>query len=136
MKHRPAQGSTQHARQLRRNATDAKRALGRLLKESFPEARFRRQVPIRHFIVDFASHRASLVIEVDDGQHSAEKDAPRTELIQAEGYRLIRFWNNEVIENGHGVWRAIGDALRLPESIVTFIDSTPTQPPPSRGRGS
>jgi very-short-patch-repair endonuclease len=72
--------------------TDAERAMWRLLKLCTPGARWRRQVPIRHFIVDFASHRAKLVVEVDGGQHSQDADAGRTSIIEAEGYRVIRFW--------------------------------------------
>ncbi len=103
MKYRPALGSTQRARSLRANATDAEKAMWRLLREAFPEARFRRQVPLRSFIADVASHRARLVIECDGGQHSEEIDRRRSQLIEAEGYRVLRFWNNEVLGNPDGV---------------------------------
>ena len=83
----------------------------RLLREAAPEARWRRQVPIRHFIVDFASHRAKLVVEVDGGQHSEEADAGRTAIIEAEGYRLLRFWNNEVLGNADGCACVLSDVL-------------------------
>ena len=92
--------------------TKAERALWRLLREHFLEWHFRRQVPIRHFIADFASHRAKLVIEVDGGQHATEADAPRSAIIEAEGYQVIRFWNNEVLGNREGVYLAIAAALR------------------------
>ena len=82
-----------------------------LLRDAFPDWRFRKQVPIRHFIVDFASHAAKLVIEVDGGQHATEVDAPRSAIIEGEGYRVIRFWNNEVLGNREGVWAAIDTAL-------------------------
>ena len=72
VKNRPPIGSTQRARRLRGNATDAERAMWHLLRERFPDGRFRRQVPILRYIVDFASHREELVIEIDGGQHSAE----------------------------------------------------------------
>jgi very-short-patch-repair endonuclease len=84
----------------------------RLLRECFPEARFRRQVPIRRFIVDFASHRERLVVEVDGGQHSVEIDRERTRLIKSEGYRIIRFWNHDVLGNADGVAMVIGEALQ------------------------
>jgi very-short-patch-repair endonuclease len=112
MKHRPPEGATQRARRLRVNSTAAERALWTLLRISFPDEHFRRQVPIRHFIADFASHRAKLVVEVDGGQHSDEVDAARTRVIEAEGYRVIRFWNNEVLGNADGVHHAIAEALR------------------------
>src|SRR5690349_5393478 len=111
MKHRPAIGSTQRARTLRMNATPAERVMWRILREAFPEARFRRQVPLRHFIADFASHRARLVIECDGGQHSEEADLERTRLIEAEGYRVLRFWNNDILGNADGVHAVIAAGL-------------------------
>lgn len=95
MKRVPPDGSTCRA-QLRSSATDAERALWRLLREAFPEARFRRQVPIRQYIADFASHRAKLVIEADGGQHDEDSDAMRTSVLEADGYRVLRFWNNDI----------------------------------------
>jgi len=83
----------------------------RLLRECFPDARFRRQVPILNFIADFASHREKLVIEVDGGQHSAELERRRTRLIASEGYRVIRFWNHDVLGNPDGVAILIEQAL-------------------------
>ena len=91
--------------------TDAERAMWRLLREVVPGARWRSQVPIRHVIVDFASHRARLVIEVDGGQHSEEADAARTAIIEAEGYRVLRFWNNDVLGNPEGCARVLTHAL-------------------------
>jgi very-short-patch-repair endonuclease len=112
VKHHPPPGAIRRARRLRRDMTKAERVLWRLLRESFAEQHFRRQVPIRHFIVAFASHRAKLVIEVDGGQHSECADAARTAVIEEEGYRIIRFWNDEVLGNPDGVWTAIDAALR------------------------
>ncbi len=126
MKFRPAEGATTRARALRRDATDAERAMLQLLRESFPDAHFRFQVPLRMFTADFASHRARLVIEVDGGQHRPERDAGRTRLIEAEGYRVIRFWNHEVLGDPEGVWTAVADALHDRHPLPS--------PPPSRGR--
>ncbi|MGH6784357.1 MAG: endonuclease domain-containing protein, partial [Sphingomicrobium sp.] len=86
MKHHPPEGAVRRARRLRRDMTDAERVLWRLLREGFPDWYFRRQVPIRHFIADFASHRAKLVIEVDGGQHETQTDAARSTVIESEGY--------------------------------------------------
>ena len=83
-----------------------------LLKECSPDARFRRQVPLRHYIADFASHRLKLVIEIDGGQHSPATDSLRTRAIEAEGYRIVRFWNNDVLENGDGCMKRLHGLLR------------------------
>ena len=111
MKKHPPPRNIVRARQLRREMTDAERAMWRLLREVAPQARWRRQAPLRHFIVDFASHRMKLVVEVDGGQHSAERDAARTTMIEAEGYRVLRFWNNEVLGNAEGCARVLAAAL-------------------------
>ena len=83
----------------------------RMLRQSFPNAHFRRQVPIRHFIADFASHRAKMVVEVDGGQHSEASDADRSDTIEREGYRILRSWNNEVLGNAEGVHSKIAADL-------------------------
>jgi len=120
VKHHPPEGATKRARRLRRDMTDAEKALWRMLREHFPNKYFRHQVPIRHFIVDFASHRAKLIIEVDGGQHSAEADAERTFIIEAEGYRVIRFWNNVVLGNPDCVWSVIEGMLHRPHPHPTL----------------
>ena len=66
-----------------------------------------RQFPIGDFVADFACRDAHLAIELDGGQHTAEADAPRTAVIEAFGYRVIRFWNNDVLQNTEGVLEAI-----------------------------
>lgn len=67
MKKHPPAISIQRARELRRDPTAAEKRMWHLLKECFPEIHFRRQVPIRHYIADFASHRLKVVIEIDGG---------------------------------------------------------------------
>lgn len=111
VQYRPPEGATLRARRLRKNSTDAERRLWRLLRQCFPDAHFRRQVPIRNFIADFVSHQTRLVIEADGGQHAAERDAHRTQIIEAEGYRLLRFWNHDILTNDDGVATAIACAL-------------------------
>ena len=106
--------------------TDAERKLWTILRESFSDWHFRKQVPLRHFIADFASHRAKLVIEVDGGQHGVEVDAERSAIIEEEGYRVLRFWNNEVLGNPDGVWTVIDATLREPHPAPT---------PPHQGEG-
>jgi very-short-patch-repair endonuclease len=100
-----------NARALRRHGTDAERAMWRLLRQNFAAAHFRRQVPLRHYIADFASHRLRLVIEIDGGQHSPEADAARTRAIEAEGYRILRFWNSDVLDNPAGCMVVLDNAI-------------------------
>jgi very-short-patch-repair endonuclease len=111
MKKHPPSRNIERARRRRREMTDAERAMWRVLREVAPGARWRRQVPLRHFIVDFASHRAKLVVEVDGGQHSEETDAARTAAIEAEGYQVIRFWNNDALGNADGCARILAETL-------------------------
>ncbi|WP_188055031.1 endonuclease domain-containing protein [Sphingosinithalassobacter sp. CS137] len=106
---------TARSRELRTNATLAERALwNRLRARQCAGTRFNRQFPIGPFICDFVSRSAKLVIEVDGGQHGwqAAADAARTRYIEARGYRVIRFWNNDVLERTEGVVGEIERALR------------------------
>lgn len=112
MKRIPPSGSTDHARRLRKVPTEAEKALWRLLREAFPDQRFRRQVPFRQYFADFASHLAKLVIEADGGQHDAQSDAARTAVIEGDGYRVLRYWNNDILNNPDGVARSIAEQLR------------------------
>ena len=99
------------ARALRRDPTEAEKSRWRLLRGHFGEWRFRRQVPLGFAIADFASHRARLVIEIDGGQHGSAGDAARAAMIARHGYRVVRFWNNEVLGNPDGVARALAGVL-------------------------
>jgi len=119
-------GATRRARRLRNNPTEAETRMWRLLRECFPKAHFRRQVPIRNFIADFASHSLKLVIEVDGGQHSADVDRNRTASIEAEGYRVLRFWNHDVLGDGDGVATVLATHCG---------DATPTLTLPHQGGG-
>ena len=92
---------TARSRELRLNATDAERKLwAQLSARKVSGVRFNRQFPIGPFICDFVSRSAKLVIEVDGGQHAVDvaKDEARTIHLEAQGYRVIRFWNNDVLE--------------------------------------
>ena len=106
-------GSTSRARTLRRSATDAEKALWRALREKLPEAKWRRQVPVGPYIADLLSFNAKLVIEADGGQHDerADLDARRTASLEANGYRVLRFWNNDILTNMPGVIETIAAAL-------------------------
>jgi len=104
--------STNRARDLRANMTDAERKLwSRLRREQIDGHRFRRQMPIGPYIVDFVCLASRLIIEVDGGQHSAERDARRTAWLESQDFHVLRFWNNDVLGNLDGVIQTIEDAL-------------------------
>jgi very-short-patch-repair endonuclease len=106
---------TARAQTLRNNATDAEVRLWKhLSRRQLGGYKFSRQMPVAGFICDFLCRKARLIVEVDGGQHDerAQADALRTQAIEAEGYRVIRFWNNEVVGNTEGVLASILEALR------------------------
>ena len=114
VKKTPNAGASERARTHRRAMTDAEQRLWRMLRSRQTESyRFRRQAPIGGFIADFVCHAARLIVEIDGGQHhpSSEAEASRTRFLEAEGYRVLRFWNNEVRGNPEGVRAATADAL-------------------------
>jgi very-short-patch-repair endonuclease len=117
------------ARSLRRDATEAEKRLWQYLRQPpFKEHHFRRQATIGPYFADFASHHLRLVIEVDGGQHSEDKDARRTNDLIARGYLVLRFWNNEVLENIDGV-------LSMIDTAVKQRPPTPDPSPPQAGGG-
>ncbi len=106
----------ENARRLRANATDPEARLWRHLRRSeLLGSHFRRQVPIGPYVADFACMAARLVIEVDGSQHGdavvKARDDARTQWLAREGYRVVRFWNNDLIENIEGVLETIHAAL-------------------------
>lgn len=120
------------ARKLRRNSTDVERRLWhRIRDKQIDEFRFRRQRPIGRYIVDFICLEAKLIVELDGGQHatSDEYDKSRTAFLESLGYRVVRFWNNEVTENMDGVLQ------RLHENLLRSR-TNPTLTLPLAGEGT
>ncbi|MBI2443278.1 MAG: endonuclease domain-containing protein [Candidatus Levybacteria bacterium] len=100
------------SRSLRKNQTYAELLLWqRLRNRQLENIKFRRQQVIGSFIVDFVSYEKMLIIELDGGQHNElyarEKDKARTKWLESQGYRIIRFWDNEVIKNLQDVMEQI-----------------------------
>ena len=118
------------ARTMRAAPTEAERKLWWHLRHRLrkPGSHFRRQVQIGRYIADFVYHESKIVIEVDGGQHGAQvdRDAERTRFFEEEGYRVLRFWNNDVLMNTDAVLEAISLALTT---------STPTPNPSPQGGG-
>jgi very-short-patch-repair endonuclease len=127
------QATLAKAKKLRREMTDAESKLWSILRNSqLNGAKFRRQQPIGPFIVDFVCQQARLIIEADGSQHADSlADARRTDFLGSKGYRVLRFWNNEIIENLEGVAESILAALSIPHPAQPAAES----PSPSRGEG-
>jgi very-short-patch-repair endonuclease len=107
---------TQRARRLRSDVTDAERALWQRLRAIKPSgSHFRRQATIGPYFADFACHEKRLIIELDGGQHNMPEgvagDSERTAFLELHGYRVLRFWNNDVLGNIDGVMTVIVEAL-------------------------
>ena len=114
---------------MRKTPTVAERKLWWHLRHrlSLDGSHFRRQVQIGPYIADFACHHLKLVIELDGGQHGSQtkKDDARTVRLESEGYRVLRFWNNDVLSNIEGVLTEIQNASA----------TTPTPNPSPQGGG-
>jgi very-short-patch-repair endonuclease len=105
------------AKALRKNFTDTERLLWRHMRAKQMEGyKFRRQEPIGGYIVDFVCQEKKIVIEVDGGQHSVERerDIERDKWLEGQGYKVLRFWNNEVLTKINGVLEVIRNSLNHP----------------------
>lgn len=121
--------NTTKARELRKNPTDAERYLWQYLRfRQFGGYKFRRQQPLGRYIVDFVCLEQKLVIEIDGGQHSTQVqyDQERSAWLEAQGFRVLRFWNNEVLREVETVKAVIWEAVMQSHPHLS--------PPPSRGR--
>lgn len=119
------------SKELRKNMTDAEQFLWYFLRANRLNGwKFKRQQPIGNYIVDFVNFQNKLVIEIDGGQHNEieniEKDRKRTEFLESCGYKVLRFWNNEILNNIEGCIECIISSLppvrgRVRERGILFI---------------
>ena len=105
------------ARNLRKNKTREEDILWQLLRNrQFMGLKFKRQFPIGNYIVDFVCEEKKLVIEIDGGQHNipdnVKADKERTNYINSKGYRVVRFWNNDINQNIEGVYETLLSMVR------------------------
>ena len=116
------------AKSMRAAATPAEHRLWQILRgKRFGGYKFKRQLPIDDYIADFVCLSARLVVEADGGQHADNpRDTRRTAYLEAQGFRVLRFWNNEIFDNEEGVLTHILDTLKSPLP----------NPSPAEGRGA
>ena len=124
------------AREMRANSTPSERRLWAMLRDSrMPDVKFRRQHVIAPYIVDFACLERSLIIEADGGQHCDNNaDRQRDVYLARLGFRVLRFWNNDVLKNSGGVFEMIYAALHTPHP-PTAAQWVPPSPPRGEGLG-
>lgn len=101
-----------YAKELRKHSTEAEKLLWRNLRNrQLGDVKFRRQHPLGHYIVDFVSMERKLIIEIDGGQHAEAghqlKDKRRDQYFQEKGFKVLRFWSNEVFHDLTGVLEKI-----------------------------
>ena len=127
----------QRARKLRNSATDAERRLWQHLRlKQLDGFKFRRQVPIAGYIADFLCHELKLIVELDGGQHVEQSvyDKQRTLVLEAKGYRVLRYWNDDVLLRVSCVLEDILQVVELMQSN-SKIKGTPPQSSPALRAG-
>jgi crossover junction endodeoxyribonuclease RuvC len=141
---KPDASQIANARRLRQDQTDVERMLWRALGNNQLGVKFRRQVPVLHYFADFLCHEARLIVELGGSQHADNVyDERRTKTLEQAGFRVIRFWNNAVIENLEGVLQTIADAIApSPGGCAADLsplgrgeETAPPAPSPQRGEG-
>lgn len=124
--------TTTKARELRKNLTEAERTLWKHIRyQQIDGHKFRRQAPIGPYIVVFVCFEEGLIIELDGGQHleKVDYDLERTKWLESQGFRVMRFWNGQVLKEMEGVKGVVLDALG-------FGGDTPHPSlPPQGGKG-
>ena len=122
------ESESQHiAKILRKRLTDAEKLMWRHLRGKQLEGfKFRRQEPIGNYVADFVCYEKRIIVEVDGSQHCSEKDHERDRWFEGQGFKVIRFWNSEVLKNTEGVWEVIRKTMLV----------SPSPNPSHQGRGS
>ena len=131
--------SLERAKSLRKQMTDAERRLWyRLRAHRLENWKFKRQVPIGPYIINFASLNTKIVIEVDGGQHQASnRDAVRDRYLTELGYVVLRFWNDEVLRSTDAVLEQIVSTIRQASDVPSPGSARRAEPPsPRRGEGN
>jgi very-short-patch-repair endonuclease len=120
---------------MRRDSTDAEAAMWRLLRDRrFQAVKFRRQVPFQNFILDFVCFEQRLVVEIDGSQHADSKSDERRDAILArEGFRVARYWNNDVLQKRGAVMEDLLTKLELNDPSPGALRAPPS---PTRGEGN
>jgi very-short-patch-repair endonuclease len=100
------------AKRMRSAPTDAEHRLWQVLRaKRLSSYKCKRQLPIDGYVVDFVCLQHRLIVEADGGHHGDEADKRRTAYLKAQGFRILRFWNNDILNNEEGVLQCILDAL-------------------------
>jgi very-short-patch-repair endonuclease len=130
-----ARNLTKAARRLRLRMTNAERKLWfALMDRRFEAFKFRRQVPVGPYIADFLCFKSRLIVEVDGGQHSdSRRDLERDAWLAQNAFRVVRFWNNDALQNLEGVLTQLAAELSNTPHPSSSLRSTP--PSPARGEG-
>ncbi|MCW5694000.1 MAG: endonuclease domain-containing protein [Pseudolabrys sp.] len=132
-KYRVSEFKRDQAKALRHASTDAEARLWRLLRSrQLNHVKFRRQAPFGPWIIDFVSFESRLIVEADGSQHAeSDRDRNRDLDLQNRGFRILRFWNNDILFNTNGVL----------EAILSELENSPSPgalrapPSPTRGEG-
>jgi primosomal protein N' (replication factor Y) len=131
---------TKYARQLRLNATDAENCLWHILRNrQLAGYRFRRQHPVGKYIADFVCIKYRLIVELDGGQHADNaRDVVRTANLEKDGWKVVRFWNTDVLTNEEGVYLTLLDEIKtrgIPSPALGREREGPNRPCDWEGEG-
>jgi len=127
--HKTTKQATIKARLLRKRMTNAELLLWSKIRRNQLGIKFRKQVPVGHYIIDFYAYECNLAIELDGSQHmeNHEYDAVRTEFLENQGIKVLRFWNHEVLTNIDGVLAVIQKILNPLHEVLTLIGTIPNR---------